>query len=84
MESYPIYASFNQVNIQTGKGYFADIEARFWQAERHARGVADVAYSINMVVRQPFNFKAFVLSYLVTEAFVVPAIVFWAALAMTY
>jgi hypothetical protein len=63
IETYPIYASFNQVNIQTGKGYFADIEARFWQAERHARGVADVAYNINMLIREPFNFRATLLAY---------------------
>ncbi len=25
IETYPIYASLNQVNIQTGKGYLADI-----------------------------------------------------------
>jgi len=84
VESYPIYASFNQVNIQTGNGYLADIEARFWQAERHARGVADVAYSFNMLVREPFNFKAFVLSYQVVEAFMLPGIIPWAVLAMTY
>lgn len=28
----PIYIPFNNVNVQTGKGYFQDIEARFWQA----------------------------------------------------
>ena len=28
----PILAPFNQLSIQTGKGYWADIKARFWQA----------------------------------------------------
>ena len=28
----PIYASFNQVNIFTGRGYWEDVKARFWQA----------------------------------------------------
>lgn len=63
IETVCIYACLNQVNIQTGKGYFADVEARFWQAERHARGVADVAYNINMLIREPFCFRAFVLAY---------------------
>lgn len=27
-----IFTPFNQVNIQTGKGYQADLAARFWQA----------------------------------------------------
>lgn len=84
VETFCIYACFNQVNIQTGKGYLADIEARFWQAERHARGVADVAYQINMLVKQPFNFKAFVLAFLTIETFMLPAIVPWAIVAMTY
>ena len=44
----PIYVPFNQVNISTGNGYCADIKARFWQAERHAKGVADVAYCMKM------------------------------------
>jgi hypothetical protein len=28
----PIYVPFNQVNISTGNGYWADCKARFWQA----------------------------------------------------
>jgi hypothetical protein len=27
-----VQALVNQVNVQTGNGYFADISARFWQA----------------------------------------------------
>lgn len=27
-----IHAPFNQVNVQTGNGYWADVTARFWQA----------------------------------------------------
>ena len=84
VESYPIYAAFNQVNIQTGKGYFADMEARFWQAERHARGAADVAYSFNQIVRSPFSFRAFLLVYQIREAYILPGIVPWAVVAMNY
>ncbi len=30
--SIPIYVPFNQVNLETGKGYFNNIEAKFWQS----------------------------------------------------
>ena len=69
---------------QTGKGYFADMEARFWQAERHARGAADVAYSFNKIVRFPFSFRAFLLVYQIREAYILPGIVPWAVVAMNY
>jgi len=48
----PIYVPFNQLNICTGNGYWEDCKARFWQAERHAKGVADVAYSFKMFLTQ--------------------------------
>lgn len=44
IKTIPIYTPFNQVNISTGNGYIEDVLARFWQAERHAQGVADVAW----------------------------------------
>lgn len=53
----PIYVPFNQVNISTGNGYCADTKARFWQAERHAKGVADVAYCFKMFLNQPFKWR---------------------------
>ena len=31
------------------------MKARFWQAERHAKGVADVAYNMKMLFNQPFR-----------------------------
>jgi hypothetical protein len=63
VEAIPIYAPFNQVCIQTGNGAWADIKARFWQAERHARGVSDVAYNINMLIKKPFSWRTFVVAY---------------------
>lgn len=51
IETIPIYACLNQANIQTDQGYFSGIQARFWQAERHARAVTDVAYCFNMLIR---------------------------------
>ena len=36
---------FNQVNIETGNGYAEDVKVRFWKAEQHGQGVADVENS---------------------------------------
>ena len=44
IETIPIYAPFNQVNLSTGNGWVEDVLARFWQAERHAQGIADLAW----------------------------------------
>ena len=62
--SVPIYVPFNQVNVQTGNGYWSDVEARFWQAERHAQGCADVAYNFNMLLKTKFfSFKSLLIVY---------------------
>lgn len=65
MKAVPIYVPFNQVNISTGNGYWEDMKARFWQAERHAQGVADVAYNMKMLLNQPFRLKNLLVMYLV-------------------
>lgn len=57
IKAVPIYVPFNQVNISTGNGYCADVKARFWQAERHAKGVADVAYCFKMLFNSSFKCK---------------------------
>jgi hypothetical protein len=44
VKTVPIYTPFNQVNISTGDKYIENVLARFWQAERHAQGVADIAW----------------------------------------
>ena len=84
VETIHIYAPFNQVNIQTGKGFLEDVKARFWQAERHARGVSDVSYNINMLIHKPLRFRTFLVAFQVLECFIMPAVVPWALLAMTY
>ena len=84
IECIPIYASFNQVNVETGKGYLADVEARFWQAERHARGVASFAYCVNQIVKSPWDWRSMYISYFCFECAFVPASVPWVFLAMTY
>lgn len=78
-----LHTSFNQVNIQTGDGYFADISARFWQAERHARGCADAAYCINMLLTKKVNWRTFIISFNSLECFILPAILPWVMLGST-
>lgn len=72
-----LHIPFNQVNVQTGNGYMEDVMARFWQAERHARGCADVAYSMKMLTTQPFNWRTAFVSYHVFECFVLPTFLPW-------
>lgn len=80
----PINAPFNQVNICTDKGYWEDCKARFWQAERHARGVNDVAYNSKMLLSQPFRLKNFLLWFLVLDTFLVTTSVPWVFFGMKY
>ena len=52
VRTVPIYTPFNQLNIQTGNGYISDVKSKFWQVERHTRGVADIGYCLNMMSKQ--------------------------------
>lgn len=45
------------ISLQTGEGYFADLKARFWQAERHMRSMLDAAYGFNMLFKNEFNLR---------------------------
>jgi hypothetical protein len=55
------------------------VSARFWQAERHARGCADAAYVLKMLCTKSVNWRTWLISYNVLECFVLPALVPWAA-----
>lgn len=78
----PIYAPFNQVNLATGKGYWEDVKARFWQAERHAQGVADVAYEFGMLFRSRFRFMNLVICFQIFEMFALPSIIPWMLISL--
>ena len=73
---------FNQVNIATGNGYIEDVKARFWQAERHAQGCADVAYNFKMLFSNKFRLMNVVVWYQIFETFSLPAIVPWIFLTL--
>lgn len=77
VETVPIYTPFNQLNIQTGNGAIKDIKAKFWQVERHARGVADVSYSIGMMLKNKINLKSFWTTISLIENFFLPIVTPW-------
>lgn len=82
MKTIPIYAPFNQVSISTGNGYFKDVAARFWQAERHHQGVADVAWEFKMLLTHkltPMNFTVF---FQIFQIFALPGILPWICVTM--
>jgi hypothetical protein len=37
--------------------------ARFWQAERHAQGSADLAYELKMLLTHKFEFNSLIVFY---------------------
>jgi hypothetical protein len=80
----PIYAPFNQVNISTGKGYCEDVKARFWQAERHAQGCADLAYEFKMLFTHKFKLMNFVVFFQIFETFVLPGILPWVFISLIF
>jgi hypothetical protein len=59
VEIVPIFVAVNMISLQTGEGYFKDLKARFWQAERHMRSMLDAAYNFNMLFKNPFNIRTF-------------------------
>lgn len=80
----PIYIPFNQVNLSTGNGYCADIKAKFWQAERHAKGVFEVAYCFKMLLSSSFKWKNLVLFWFMFETFALTAMFPWVIISMNY
>lgn len=71
------------MNIQTGKGYRADIAARFWQAERHGRGCADAAYCLKQIFSKGVNWRLFIIFYQVMEITTLPGILPWCMIGST-
>jgi len=67
METIPIYVPVNEMNIETGKGYWADTKAKFRQSERHCRCCNEVAYSLRMFFNEKFNWKTFKMVLIVFD-----------------
>ena len=81
-KTIPIYIPFNQLSLETGEGYLKNIKARFLQALRHTRGVADAAYCLNMLFKTRFRVRNLFLTILVLEVYLVAALVPWALFAL--
>ena len=82
IETVPIFTAFNQLSLTTGEGYCSDMKARFWQAERHTRGVSDVAYCLNMLFKTSGSLKNIIMTMLVAEVYLLAAIIPWPMLAL--
>lgn len=80
----PIFSPFNQLCIQTGEGYKADMKAKFWQIERHARVVSDIGYCILMFFRTKFSFKSLFLVLNVIEMILLPIIMPWILISLIF
>lgn len=78
----PIYVPFNQVNISTGDGYVEDVLARFWQAERHAQGCADLAWTLKMFLKKKFKPMNLLILLQVFETFSLPGVIPWIFLSL--
>lgn len=59
MEIIHIPILTNMLSLRTGKGYLADLRARFLQAERHMKAFYVVTYSLNYFFRSPLKWKTF-------------------------
>jgi hypothetical protein len=68
----PIFTPFNQLNIQTGKGYIDDCKAKFWQLERHGRALMEMGYCILMFFRKSFTAKSLLVIYVAFDNFLMP------------
>jgi len=71
----PIYVPFNMLNLDTGKGAWATFKARFVQAERHYRGVADLAYVLLQISRKPKGVHKWIVLWQSIVALAFPAVI---------
>lgn len=84
IKTIPIYTPFNQLNIETGNGMINDIKAKFWQVERHARGVADISYCLSMLMENKITLKTFWTTLSIIEVFFLPIMTPWALISIFF
>ena len=60
------------------------MNAKFWQAERHATGVIDVAYGFNMMEKNPFEWRSFMSAIITFDTYLPAATLPWAMISLTY
>ena len=77
VKTVPIFTPLNQLNIQTGNGALADVKDKFWLVERHARGVADIGYCLNMLSKNKWRLKTVWMTLSLLENFFLPVVSPW-------
>lgn len=70
INTIPIYTPFNQLSVETGKGYIDDLKAKFWQIERHGKGINEISYALNMLFKTPLRLRNIILIPTLCEAFI--------------
>eukprot|EP00775_Hariotina_reticulata_P002260 gene2260-2573_t len=70
---YPIHAPINMCHIQ-GSSYLKSMWARFLQAERHMRGIADTAYVLYNWNSAQLSLRKLVLLVACLEAHLIPVV----------
>eukprot|EP00882_Tetradesmus_deserticola_P002372 GHRQ01002530.1.p1 GENE.GHRQ01002530.1~~GHRQ01002530.1.p1 ORF type:complete len:629 (+),score=316.28 GHRQ01002530.1:555-2441(+) len=70
---HPIHAPINMLHVQ-GPNWVMSLWARFLQAERHMRGIADTAYALHEWNRAQFSLRKLVMLAACLEAHLVPVV----------
>ena len=75
----PIFINtpFTQTSVSTGKGFYHDVVARFWQAERHGRGIQTAAYATKKFFESKKTFRDFMTIFWITEIHILNATIVW-------
>jgi hypothetical protein len=69
----PIHAPINMTHV-AGANYVKGLWARFLQAERHMRGIADTAYVLHEWGSCPFSLRKLVMLVACLEAHLIPVV----------
>eukprot|EP00878_Enallax_costatus_P010814 GHUV01011292.1.p1 GENE.GHUV01011292.1~~GHUV01011292.1.p1 ORF type:complete len:386 (+),score=118.64 GHUV01011292.1:849-2006(+) len=70
---HPIHAPINMCHV-AGSSYLSGLWARFLQAERHMRGIADTAYVLHEWPRCAFSFRKLIMFIACLEAHLIPVV----------
>lgn len=81
VKTEPVFAACSQYNIYTGKGYVADVCARFWQGERHCQGAGSFSYSIKQFLNSKITLKKILVLISIFDIVLVPAVFPWVSIS---
>ena len=84
MRTVPIFVPANEMSIESGLGYWEDVQAKFWTTERHFRSCNEISYSIRMFFNHKFNWKTFRMVCIVLDTLALQAFYPIVMFAMSY